>query len=274
MRKIYRITFIFFALALMFLLIFPVVSHEKEMTDITVFGLGKADSILIKNKGKTILIDAGHKRDKEVLADKLKTLGVRTIDYMILSHPDKDHIGGASYIVDRFRVKNLVQTPYVKGNKDEARLRNSLEKTDTKVINLKKDMDLELGDLKIHMFVALADFDKSNDNSILLLIKDRDLNYLFAGDAEKDLLGEMLERELPSLDLYKVAHHGRENSNSEKFVKKIKPKISIITNSEEESEIHGMLEKNGSKVYFAYDKDVYFYSDGKSIQLRQETNGK
>ena len=126
MNKFYRFVFIACVIVVGLFLIIPVLNYENEMTDIIVFGLGKADSILIKNKSQTILIDSGHKRDKKVLADKLRTLGIKKIDYMILTHPDKDHIGGASYLIDTFAVDTIIQGSYVKNSKDEARLKNSL----------------------------------------------------------------------------------------------------------------------------------------------------
>ena len=239
------------------------------MTDIIFFGVDKADSILIKNKSQTILIDTGHKKDEKFLADKLRTLGVRKIDYMILSHPDKDHIGGASYIVNNFSVDNIIQSNYVKGNKDEARLKNSLEGKDINQIFLTEDYSFTLGDLEIDLLVPNEnEFDKSNDNSINALIKDRELNYFFAGDSEKKLLEKLIDRNLPLIDVYKVAHHGRENSKSEEFIQKIKPKYSIITNSVEEAEVASMLENVESDVYYAFDKDVHIHTDGKEISVK------
>ena len=250
-------------------LIIPVLNYENEMTDIIVFGLGKADSILIKNKSQTILIDSGRKRDKKVLADKLRTLGIKKIDYMILTHPDKDHIGGASYLIDNFTVDTIIQGSYIKNSKDEARLKNSLAQKEIRELVLEDDYYFDMGDLKIDLILPKSDeFEKSNDHSISVLVKDREMNYFFAGDAEKRLLAELIERELPEIDLYKVAHHGRLNSNSKEFIHKISPYYSVITNSIEASEVSQILEDAGSEIHFAFDKDVYFYSDGKKLIVR------
>ena len=126
-----------------------------------------------------------------------------------------------------------------------------------------------MGDLQIELILPKSDsFDKSNDHSISALVKDREMNYFFAGDAEKGLLSELIERELPEIDVYKVAHHGRINSNSKEFINKLSPHYSVITNSMEASEVSQILEESGSEVYFSFDKDVYFYSDGEKVTVR------
>lgn len=269
LSKFTRIGFVVFALIFAIILTVPVLYFEGKNTDIIFFGMGKADSILIKNKSQTILIDAGHKRDKQVLADKLRTLGIRKIDYMILSHPDKDHIGGASYILENFNVEKLIQTDYEKGSKEEAGLKNTLKTNPVELMILEDDYKMEIGDLEIQLLAPRGeDLSKSNDHSINVLIKDRDLNYFFAGDSEKKLLKELMGRDIPAIDIYKVAHHGRENSKSEEFFEKIQPKYSIITNSEEESEIEDIIEAVNSEVFYAYDKDIHFTTDGKTIRIR------
>lgn len=239
------------------------------MTDIIFFGLGEAGSILIKNKSQTIFIDTGHKRDKKILADKLRTLGIRKIDYMILTHPVKDHIGGASYLIDNLAVDTIIQSSYIKNSKDEARLKNSLSQKNIKEIILEDDYHFDLGDLKIDLILPEWDeFEKSNVHSINAIVKDREMNYFFADVAEKGLLAELIERELSEIDLYKVAHHGRKNSNSKEFIHKISPQYSVITNSIEESEVSQILEDSGSEIHFTFDKDVYFYSNGKKLTAR------
>lgn len=269
LSKRYRFVFVIFAIICAVLLIIPVLNYENEMTDIIFFGVGKADSILIKNSRQTILIDTGHKKDKKILADKLRTLGIRKIDYMILSHPDKDHIGGASYIIENFTVDNLIQTNYEKGSKDEARLKKSLVNTEIKQVFLSEDYYFVLGDLEIDLLVPEEDeFKKSNDNSINALIKDRELNYFFGGDSEKKLLKDLIKKDIPVIDVYKVAHHGRKNSNSKEFINKIMPKYSVITNSVEEAEVSELLDDVDSKVFYAFDDDVHIHTDGKEVTVR------
>lgn len=112
------------------------------------------------------------------------------------------------------------------------------------------------------------EFKKSNNNSINLLINDRTMTYFFGADSEEELLNDLLEKDIHDVDFYKVSHHGRKNDNSKRFIEKINPKISVITNSEKEAEVEKYLKKNNGQVYYAYDNDVYIYCDGKKLKVR------
>lgn len=269
MEKYYKFLFLFFVVLFSIIVIVPALDHQDKTTDIIFFGVDKADSILVKNKDVTILIDTGLSVDKKRLSDKLKRLGIRKIDYLILTHPDKDHIGGASHIIETFTVENLIQSNLDSGSKNEAKIKNALKDKPTNNIVLKDDLEIDIENFKVNILVPKEqDYKKDNDYSLVTLIEDRDLNYLFAADAEKVLLKELLNRDLPTIDLYKVAHHGRYNSNSIEFINKIKPKISVVTNSFAEDKVLSALNKVDSEIYFAFDKDVHITSDGKELKVR------
>lgn len=264
-----KVGFLLVILIFGFIIISPLVEEFEVGTEIIFFGAGDADSILIKNKTGTILIDAGLKENRELLGDKLRTLGVRRIDYMILTHPDKDHIGGASYILDNFKVENLLQSKLKKGSKAETRIEKSLAKKPINTMVIEEDYEFSLGGLDISIYAPIKDsYKKSNDYSLVTEIRDRDLAFLFAGDAEKKLLEELLARDLVEMDIYKLPHHGRWNSNSEEMIEKTSPKIAVITSDKADERIVAALEKEGSRLHYAFDNDIYFYSDGSKIEKR------
>ncbi|MCA9767045.1 MAG: MBL fold metallo-hydrolase, partial [Carnobacterium sp.] len=215
--KIGKVGFVIFIGIVLFFLLRPLVSETKDKTKIVFFGLGKADSIYIENGNKNMLIDTGLKSNKKALSLKLQALKVRKIDYLVLTHPDKDHIGAASYILDEFDVGELIQSAHIKETKREARIQKVVDEKKIKNTRLTEDRQLDLGDLTITIIAPQREeYKKDNDYSLLTLVEDGELHYLFAGDAEKELLEETLELDLPMIDLYKVPHHGRENANSEK----------------------------------------------------------
>ncbi|MGB6178598.1 ComEC/Rec2 family competence protein [Carnobacterium sp.] len=264
-----KIGFLFFIGLLLFFLLRPLVSETPEKTKIVVFGLGKADSIYIESGNETILIDTGLKSTKEELALKLQALRVEKLDYLILTHPDKDHIGAASYILEKFEVGELIQSNHFKDTKREARIQKVIDEKDIKNIRLKEDLTVELGTLKVSIISPKKnEYKGDNDYSLITLIEDENLNYLFAGDAEEKLLEETLEVDLPKIDLYKVANHGRKNPNSKKFIEKISPKLSVITNFKEDSEVEDILKKQGSTIIYAFEKDIHFFSDGNKIEYK------
>ena len=91
---------------------------------------------------------------------------------------------------------------------------------------------------------------------------------MFGGDAEKKRLEEALEYDLPKVELYKVPHHGRENSKSADMIDKLSPKIAIITNSYAEAEVLEALKLQNTKAYYTSGKSIRFLSDG--VKLKEQ----
>nr|WP_300002589.1 MBL fold metallo-hydrolase [Tissierella sp.] len=267
--KMLKVIFVIAVIVTGYFLLKPVLSEKTMKTKIVFFGLGKSDSIYIENGRENMLIDSGLKEDKEKILLKLQLLKVEKLDYVILTHPDKDHIGGASYILDEFEIGEVIQSKHFKETKREAKIAKVIKEKTIKNTIAKDDMKFELGELKVTIFTPRKDeYEKDNDYSLVTLVEDGDLNYLFAGDAEKELLEETVELTLPKIDLYKVPHHGRKNDNSEKMIKKIIPKYSVITNFEETGEIDDLLQDVDSKIMYVYEKDLTFFSDGKELKFK------
>lgn len=268
-KNLFLIIFIIIALFCGFILGDYFQYKENLTTDIVFFGMGKADSIFIRNNSKTMLIDTGTREKRKKLVNNLKELGVKKIDYLILTHPDKDHIGGAYYIIDNFKVERIIQSKFEKGNKAELRLKESLKNTTLEniIITTSEDYKFDLGNLKITIYPPREDsYTKSNDYSLITHVEDGDLNYIFAGDAEEILLSEILQKKLPPIDIYKVPHHGKWNINSVKIIEKISPKYAIITNNIGDKRVIESLKEIGAKSFYVFDNDVHFRSDGKNLK--------
>ena len=92
--------------------------------EIDILSTGKSDFILIECEGKFIVIDTGFYENSTVINDYLNYKGIEEIEYLILTHNDKDHIGGAPTILDNFKIKNLIQADY---EKDTVQYKNYIE---------------------------------------------------------------------------------------------------------------------------------------------------
>lgn len=80
---------------------------EDEKLRVYFFDVGQADSILIVNENKTMLIDAGNNNDGDLLVNNLKQLGITKIDYLVGTHPHEDHIGVLDDIIDNFKIGKI-----------------------------------------------------------------------------------------------------------------------------------------------------------------------
>lgn len=268
-KKIFKTSLAFSAIGLGLLLTQINKPAINEETKIIFFGLGKADSIYIENNNQKMLIDTGLKDHRALLIDKLEALKVEKLDYLVLTHPDKDHIGSASYIMERFEIGELIQSTHHKGTKREKRIEKVIKQKQIKNHLLTEDRRLILGNLEINLLAPSKEFyEKDNDYSIVTLVQDGSFNYLFAGDAEKALLDEVLTRELPAIDLYKVPHHGRENANTVSMIEKIKPKNSVITNYYQAVEIADILKDKNSKIFYTAHEDLTVINDGEKLTFK------
>ena len=129
-----------------------------------------------------------------------------------------------------------------------------------------RDRLFTYGDLDIRVFPPEKfHYNKSNDYSLAVLVKHGDIHLFYAGDAEKERLGELLKLDLPAIDVYKTAHHGRNSKRGVELIEALKPEYAVVTAQEPENEIREAFKENGTQVYTTVNRDVVFVSDGAGI---------
>lgn len=244
------------------------VSENAEMRAYFLKTQEDADCILIKQETMSVLIDTGEEKDAESILEFLKEKEVSEIEYLILTHPDKDHIGGASQIIDNIKVKQAVLPIY---NKEDERLDSLLRKMEEEKISIyypTRTRKFSVGNMYLTIFPPLEkQYSKDNNYSLTTLLKHGKVTMLFTGDAEKKRLEELKQINLPSINLLKVPHHGRANSNSEQFLQSAAPDYAVITAKEADEIVQGTLEKMGSKIFFTRNKTVEFQSNGEQMTV-------
>ena len=206
--------------------------------EITYIDVGQGDSIFIKfpNDKSNILIDTGGKvtygnlkNNYSVgknIVDYLKSMGIRKLDYLIITHGDFDHMGDSLYLIDKFKVENVIF------NCGEF---NALEKELIKKLNKKKVnycsciKELNIDNNKLY-FLQTKKYDNENDNSNVIYTELNGYKFMFMGDAgiekEKDILDKY---NLANIDVLKVGHHGSKTSSSKGFIDEIDPKYGVIS---------------------------------------------
>lgn len=204
----------------------PFIDHNNYVYYLDV---GQGDSSLIIYNDDVMLIDTGGTRNYNVSSGSiklLKSLGYSHIDYLILTHGDFDHMGDSIYLINNYKVKNVVL------NNDSF---NELETNLIKELKSKKIkyyQNVEKIPLNNNIITILntKEYDNENDNSLVTFLNINNYSFLFMGDAgvskEKDIL---LNYNLNKIDFIKIGHHGSNTSTSREFIEKISPKHSIIS---------------------------------------------
>ncbi len=201
--------------------------------------LGKADCILLRTKNHLVVIDTGEKKDGDNVVKSMELLGASKIDALILSHPDKDHIGGAAHVIGAGLAEAIYFPDVKKDSKEQTALDAALAGGSGKGFVLKKVHAFTLDGVKFTLyptFLSPVGDDASNDSSIGVLVEHGNNRLFFAGDATGERLNEMVQQ-IPNpsgVDLLKVPHHGRFDSHSDLLIHALTPKIAIICCSHSE----------------------------------------
>jgi len=234
---------------------------------ITFINVGQGDGILIHgDNGTKVMVDGGSTSEKQVakncIVPYLKAEGIGTIDYSIITHTDKDHISGILEILEnnnsnRIRIKNLVMSDI---NMKDDTYNELIEKAKLKKINvlyIKKGDTLSLGKTKIKCIYPETTTTASdkNDYCTVLSVKNKTSKILLTGDISKEIEEKIKDDIEENYTVLKVAHHGSNYSSSEKFLKKVNPKYSIISVGKNNSYGHPgnetmeRLRKQGGVIY-------------------------
>ena len=220
----------YFYLNIILLIIIYISPYLNSNFEVVMFEVGEADCHLIKypyNKN-TILIDTGkneYKIKNEVIP-YLKSIGIKKIDYLIITHGDEDHIGGSITLINNFQVKNVILN---KGTFTD------LEKELVKKLNKKKipyQININKINLSNHTIYLLNNtkYNNENDNSIITYFTYQKYKFLYMGDASITTEDNLLENyNLNNISILKVGHHGSNTSSSKDFISQINPSISLIS---------------------------------------------
>ncbi|PRR81680.1 ComEC/Rec2 family competence protein [Clostridium vincentii] len=240
--------------------------------EISFLGLKEdADCILVQQGEVNVVIDTGEKQDTQKILSYLKRKNVSSIEFLILTHPDKDHIGGAVEIIDNFEVKNIVQPYYAKENEQLEILNKKIEIQGIPIIYPTVTRKFSVGEMNILVYPPLEKhYTKDNNYSLATLIKHGKVNMLFAGDAEKKRIGEMLLINWENIDLFKIPHHGRANINSEEFIRKLSPTYAVVTSNNADEIIKETCEETNTQVFYTGTGDKIFQSNGDVLQLQDD----
>jgi competence protein ComEC len=205
----------------------------QGILEVYFLAVGQGDAILIKGpSGGKILLDAGPNDNIINELSNVLPFYDRTIDLLIASHPDLDHIGGFQAVIDRFLIGAFME-PGIEVEKTVwRRLTETLNQESIERVTARRGMKIHLGEAVINIFFPDRDVSSvdPNDGSIVAKLDYGETSYLFMGDAPKKIEQYLILLEAGDLqsDVLKVGHHGSRTSTSIGFVALVNPDYAVI----------------------------------------------
>jgi beta-lactamase superfamily II metal-dependent hydrolase len=249
-------------------------AEDTTTFTVTFFKLGKADGMVLQTENHTALIDCGEKSDADTLAEFLDAAGIETIDCIILTHYDQDHIGGAAALIEDYNVLEVIVPDYIEDSKEYRKYTETMQEKGLSQTVLTQEMSFTLDDVEFTVYPHESDdYDESFDNNCSLITKvtHQENVFLFTGDACEERLSEVMD--IGTCDLLKVPYHGRKVSNLGAFLDSVQPSYAVISTSKKElsDDTVQCLEERGITSYVTcQDGNITAVSDGESIEIHTD----
>jgi competence protein ComEC len=206
---------------------------------VTILDVGQGDAIAVQlPDGHTLLIDAGGVAGAgdfggRVVTPALWGLGVRKLDWMAITHPDLDHIGGAVAVERDFRPFEIWQAVPVPPNPELLLLRQDSQSHRVAWRQVLAGHRVDIGSVVLEAVHPPApDWERRrvrNDDSLVLRLRFGRVEFLLTGDAGAEFEdGFLAGRELP-VRILKVGHHGSKTASSARFLEAFRPQLAIVS---------------------------------------------
>lgn len=206
----------------------------KQAFKFTMFDIGQAECFLFEIGQLNVLIDCGSVSQGKNIVKFIKKRNIERIDYIFVTHPHEDHMGGMNEIIHNFQVGKIV-VPNIDKIKITSKWYNNLmiylinEKYDLEIAEKNKIYNLEDVEVKI-ISNGLYQGANINNYSTVLKITYGQNTIIMTGDAEYQLEKEILrDCEDIKATILKVGHHGSKTATTQEFLDAIKPKYALIS---------------------------------------------
>jgi len=257
---------------------------KVRFLEVIFFDVGQGDAGFIETPQRhQILIDGG---PGSVILEKLgKSMPFydRTIDLIILTHPEFDHLSGFNEVLKKYRVENILWTGIVRDTAEYKEWKKLIEEEKAKIFIAKAGQKILWESETNNYMEVLYPFENlegkvledSNNTSIISKLVFGENSFLFTGDSYKDLERDLIEKGANiDSDVLKIAHHGSKTSSSEEFIAKVSPEIAVISVGRENKyghphqEVLDTLTKYGIRILRTDENgDIKIISDGKNYAI-------
>lgn len=231
---------------------------DKEVSNniksqVTYINVGQGDSTLIQNNNQTVLIDAGHGDGYENASlNYLKEHYINTLDALILTHCDADHINDAKNIIYQLNVKKIYMSSRTSSSYTYMKLLNAIKEKKKNITVPKVGDTFQVGAGSIEFIGVGEGVQNNNDSSLCMRYDDGYHRFVFTGDA-----AESMEKKLNKVqcDVFQAGHHGSAYSNSDNLLSRMKASYVVVSCGKDN--MYGHPHKEALQRFSRYDMVVY-----------------
>ena len=222
-------------------------------SQVTYINVGQGDSTLIQNNNQTVLVDAGHGDGYENASlNYLKEHSINTLDALILTHCDADHINDAKNIIYQLNVKKIYMSSRTSSSYTYMKLLNTIKEKKKKITVPKVGDTFQVGVGSIEFIGVGEGAQNNNDSSLCMRYDDGYHRFVFTGDA-----AESMEKKLNKVqcDVFQAGHHGSAYSNSDNLLSRMKASYVVVSCGKDN--MYGHPHKEALQRFSRYNMVVY-----------------
>jgi len=206
----------------------------EGMLKVYFLNVGHGDAILVDYGKKEMLIDGG---ESDSIVERLRGLVEGSLDVLVATHPDEDHIGGLDKVIEAFSVDALFTNGDQSANTECYELfRNAAQDEELDEVPALLEDTIWLGDLAFRVLNPQSASGSRNESSVVLMLEYEDIRFLFTGDIEANGEAALQQTASPANKtlILKVAHHGSDTSTSPEFLRWADPELAIVSGDEDD----------------------------------------
>ncbi|MBU2109914.1 MBL fold metallo-hydrolase [Patescibacteria group bacterium] len=214
---------------------YSVFAESRDGLLVVFLDVGQGDAIFIEApNGNQVLIDGGPNKAVLRQLSKIMPFYDRSIDMIIESHPDSDHINGLVEVLRRYKVGLVMESGVVNDNQAYKSIQEIIEEKGIQKVLARRGTRINFGD-GIYMDIMFPDRDVSgletNMASVVARLVYRESEFLFTGDSPRSIEQYLVSigKENLQSDILKISHHGSDTSTSEMFLGYVDPEYAVIS---------------------------------------------
>lgn len=264
---------------------------KPQSLEVNFFDIGQGDAIFIQTPQQhQILIDGGPS-STAILRKLSQTMPYwdRTIDLIILTHPEHDHIAGLIEVLKSYKVENILWTGIIRNTAEYKEWQKIIQDEGANIIIAQAGVKIFSGNSSeyyklevLYPFESLEsqEIKSVNNTSVIARLSFGENSFLFTGDAFKSVENELIEEGIYlDSDVLKVGHHGSKTSTAQEFIEAVSPKIAVIQCGRNNRYGHpypetlATLEKFDINILRTdQNGDIKIFSDGSSLEIKTQDN--